>query len=118
MAASAMYCWPTFNGEFLAWDDHRRLLCAPKGRVRPMVAFKVPVFGIEARGEVELGAGHSPIVAEAMCGSRARARFDRPTLLLPCMDAKWGRQVLPRGALTTPGARVATRPLGILCRHC
>jgi len=113
-----MYCWPTFNGEFLAWDDHRRLLFAPKGRVRPMVAFKVLVFGIVARGEVELGAGHSPIVAEAMCGSRARARFDRPTLLLPCMNAKWGRQVLPRGVPTTPGARAAARPLGILCRHC
>ena len=83
-----------------------------------MVAFKVPVLGIEARREVGLGAGHSPIVAEAMCGSRARARFDRPTLLLPCMNAKWGRQVLPRGVPTTPGARAAARPLGILCRHC
>ena len=113
-----MYCWTTFNGELLAGDDHRRLLFAPKGRVRPMVAFKVLVFGIEARGEVELGAGHSPIVAEAMCGSRARARFDRPTLLLPCMDAKCGRQMLPRGVPTTPGARAAARPLGILCRHC
>ena len=108
----------TFNGELLAGDDHRRLISAPKGRVRPMVAFKVPVLGIEARGEVGLGAGHSPIVAEAMCGSRARARFDHPTLLLPFRDAKWGCLVLPRAVPTTPGARAAARPLGILCRHC
>ena len=69
----------TFKGEFLAGDDHRRFMSVPKGRKRPMVALKILVLGIEARGEVGLGAGHSPIVAEAMCGSRARARFDRPT---------------------------------------
>ena len=79
----------TFNGELLAGDDHRRLISAPKGRVRPMVAFKVPVLGIEARGEVALGAGHSPIVAEAMCGSRARSPLRPPYLA----SAVQGRQV-------------------------
>ena len=118
MAASAMLSWPTFNGEFLAGDDHRCIMFAPEGRVRPMVAFKEPVLGIEACREVGLGAGYSPIVAETTCGSRAPAHFDHPTLLPPRIDTKLGSQVRPRAVPTTPGARATARPLGILCRHC